>query len=478
MPLVSDGNLCAFFHSNSLGTHGWNNAIKLKTIAVTVTTTTGRRHLDLLNPEYCSWLGFLEQSENWGVDQIQQHQTRQLQRVAFHAYSRMPAYRQRFEAAGMRPEDIQVLDHIKRLPFVTKADMRDRIDEFSSKSENSKYVTTGGSSGIPFGFYRDELAFSRELASKAHQYHRIGWREGDRQLVLRGLPIETPDHVEYVEGFEELRCSSYFLTTAQMDLYYRRALEYQPRWLRCYPSAGYIFARFLHERGLSIPSIEGVLCASENLYDFQKELLRQVFGSKVFSHYGHYELAVLAGYCEHEADYHVLPQYGIAELIDADGQPVTSPGSIGEIVGTSFLMYSTPFIRYRTGDLAVLKGFQCDSCKRPYQIWKRVEGRLQEFIVTGSGRMISMTAINMHDDTFDDVAQFQFHQSVPGKIVLRYIPKLSNKPVQLSKLRSRLLEKLGADVELKFEAVSEIPLTGRGKHRFLIQEIKLEHGDV
>jgi phenylacetate-CoA ligase len=262
-----------------------------------------------------------------------------------------------------------------------------------------------------------------------------------------------------------------------MEVYRQRALEYNPEWIRCYPSSGVIFARWLQETGRDFPPVKGILCASENLYDFQKDLLTEVFDARVFSHYGHYELAVLAGFCEYEDTYHVLPQYGYAELIDPEGQPVTEPGQMGEIVGTSFIMHATPFVRYRTRDFAVFKGWGCPACGRPYQIWDRIEGRLQEFIVTSTGRYISMTAINFHDDIFDHIRQFQFHQKTKGRVTFRYIPKGTCNESILEDIRQRLKTKLGEDVDLVLQAVDDIPRTRRGKHRFLIQELDIEFHD-
>ena len=446
-------------------------------VSVTASDGNPQVHADLANPHYCAWLQFLRDSDSWTAAQIAEYQLEQLKKVVRHSYENCTAYRSIFDQEGITPADIESLDDVDRVPFVTKEDLRDRLEEFSCPWPDRKYVTTGGSTGIPFGFYRDDIAFGRELASKSHQYHRIGWKEGDRQLVFRGLPIHSPDHTAYLPEFEELRCSSYHLTPEGMEGFYRRALEYRPKWLRCYPSSGYIFARFLDQRGWTIPSIEGVLCASENLYEFQRKSLQKVFGEKVYSHYGHYELAVLAGYCEHVPAYHVLPQYGYAELLDRRGKRVRTAGEIGEIVATSFLMYATPMIRYRTRDYAAFKSHACAECGRPYQIWDRIEGRLQEFVVTGTGRLISMTAINMHDSTFDAVRQFQFHQTERGKVTLNYVPRPDCNDSGLAFLRSRVSEKLGGDVTLNLRPVEEIPLTARGKHRFLIQELPVEFHD-
>lgn len=434
-------------------------------------------HADLKNPAYLTWRQFLRGAEGWSQEQITDYQVSEVQRIVRYAYEQTAAYRHLFMQSGLTPESVKTLDELRKFPFVEKEMIRDRLEDFSVPIEDRSYVTTGGSTGIPFGMYYDPKAFPKELASKAHQYDRVGWKEGDRQIVFRGLPIDTSDHMIFVPEFNELRCSSYHLVPAQMEIYHQRAIEYQPEWIRCYPSSGYILARWLKETGRSFPPLKGILCASENLYDFQKELLSEVFDARVFSHYGHYELVVLAGFCEYADTYHVLPYYGYAELIDSDGQPVTEPGRVGEIVGTSFIMHATPFIRYRTRDFAVFKGWECPACGRPYQIWERIEGRLQEFIVTGTGRYISMTAINFHDDIFDHIRQFQFYQEEKGQVIFRYIPKDTCNEAILQDIRRRLPVKLGDDIELTMQAVNDIPLTPRGKHRFLIQKLQLMYGD-
>jgi phenylacetate-CoA ligase len=434
-------------------------------------------HADLQNRYYCEWIEFLRKSERWGRQQIEEYQLGEIKRIVRYAYENCRGYRRLYDSYGVTPESIKTLEDFWEFPTVNKEMIRSNLEDFSVKVKSRQYVTTGGSTGIPFGFYRDKIAFARELASKAYQYFRIGWKEGDKQLVLRGLVISSPNHVRYYPRFNELRCSSYHLTPEWIETYRQRALEYHPQWIKCYPSSGYILAKVLKKSGKPFPRVKGIFCASENLYSYQKKLFSEVFKARVFSHYGHYEMAALAGFCEYEDTYHVLPQYGYAELIDREGKHVTQKGRIGEIIATSFIMHATPFIRYRTSDLARLGGWECSSCKRPYQIWDEIEGRLQEFIITSTGRYISMTAINMHDDIFDHVKQFQFYQEKEGQVIFRYIPTDSCTDKIVSTMKKRLLVKLGDDVELIMEPTKEIPLTQRGKHTFLIQKVKLEFGD-
>jgi phenylacetate-CoA ligase len=432
-------------------------------------------HADLLKPEYCAWIQFLKQSEKWSAAKIEEYQMKEIQRVVRYAYENTRGYRALYDSMGISPKSITTMHDFRRVPFVSKETIKQDLESFSTKVPGRQYVTTGGSTGVPFGFYRNRVAFAKELASKAYQYRRVGWKEGDRQIVLRGLVIPSRNHIKYYARFNELRCSSYHLVPECMELYRERAFEFRPQWIKCYPSAGYLFAKYLKETGKPFPRIKGLLCTSEILYPHQMELLSQVFKTRVFSHYGHYEMAVLAGFCEWKDSYHVLPQYGYAELVDSHGDLVTQPGKTGEIVGTSFIQEATPFIRYRTGDLAVLEGWGCSSCGRPYQVWKRIEGRwTQEFIVTGTNRYISITAMNMHDDIFDHIKQFQFYQEEKGRVAFRFVPGEGCTDRTIAHMKRRLMIKLGNDVNLEMEPVSEIFLTRRGKHRFIVQKLKLE----
>jgi len=428
-------------------------------------------HADLLNSQYVAWRYFLESAEGWTRPQVEAYQLSAIRRIVAYAYQNTAGYRALYDDAGVHPDDIRCAEDLRAFPIVTREMIRDNLKAFSVSRPGNTYTTTAGSTGVPFGFYRNPDAFSKELASKAWQYRRVGWREGERQISLRGAIIDTPDHTEFVAKFNELRFSVLHLTPENLCTYYHKSIEYQPQWLRCYPSAGYIFARWLKDSGRSFPQLKGVLCASESLYDFQKDLLGEVFGCRVFSHYGQWELTVLAGFCEHEDTYHVLPQYGYAELVDPTGQPVAEPGQAGEIIGTSFIMNATPFVRYKTEDGAVLAGWECPACGRPYQVWERMVGRLQELMIGETGRRVSVTSINFHDDTLDDVNQFQFHQVRKGQVVFRYVPR---EPALCDEKQARLLQrlqtKLGADIEVELRAVDHIPPGGRGKHHLLVQE--------
>ncbi|MEN6514331.1 MAG: phenylacetate--CoA ligase family protein, partial [Methanoculleus sp.] len=143
------------------------------------------------------------------------------------------------------------------------------------------------------------------------------------------------------------------------------------------------------------------------------------------------------------------------------------------VVATNLTNFVCPLIRYRTMDLAVLGKNSC-TCGRNYPLLERVEGRLQEFIVTKDRRFISMTAVNMHSDVFDNVAQFQFYQKREGEVLMRIVKKPAYNDRDTERVLRELDRKFEGDVDVTIRFVGKIPRTRRGKYQFLIQDLPLD----
>jgi phenylacetate-CoA ligase len=211
---------------------------------------------------------------------------------------------------------------------------------------------------------------------------------------------------------------------------------------------------------------------SENVYPHQRQLVEEVMNCRLFSHYGHCERACLAGECEHGNYYHIFWQYGYTELINAKGEHSILEDEPAEIVATAFDNYAMPLIRYKTMDIACNTNEICDRHKN-YKLIKNVKGRLQEVLVTSTGRYISMTSINMHSKVFDSVKQFQFYQDTPNACIFNIVKKPLYTVKDEENIIIELKKKLGNDIELKLKYVDEIPRTISGKYRFLIQKLPI-----
>jgi phenylacetate-CoA ligase len=424
---------------------------------------------------------FVAESECWPQERLREYQLERLQSVVRHAYEHVPYYRRRFDEAGVRPEHVRSLDDIVLLPTLTKEQLQAHQDELLATNvgeRDRKYYTTGGSTAVPVGFYQDRGRTSAyEWAFMTSQWRRVGYRDGDRTVVFRGS-VTGKDIADFDPLRNSLILSSYHLTDDRIPEYLVRVRRARPRYIQAYPSSITILARYMRIHGEPpLDGVRAVLCGSENLYDWQRAEIEEAVGARTFSWYGQSEVVCLAGECETRHELHIFPQYGVTELLDEAGSVIDEPWKLGEIVGTGFLTRVMPLIRYRPADMASYADGTCPDCGRPYRRFERIEGRLQEFIVSKNGRYISMTAINMHSPVFDNVHQFRFYQDTAGEVTFRYVPRASYSAGDDARIHAELRRKLGDDMVLSLERVDRIESSGRGKHRFLEQKLSTRFGD-
>lgn len=432
--------------------------------------------------EFGSYKTLLKKSQWWSEERLTQYQITSFRRLLDHAYQNVPYYRRMLIERNLTPTEFSSLEDLRKLPLLTKETIQENFEDLIAKNiprRAMKLVTTGGTSNNQLKFYMEKESSLREWAFMITQWKRVNFRLGDKRLVLRGRPIDPSRNDglwEYDPLTRECRLSVYHLTEENLFKYVEVMNKFSPDFIHGYPSAIAIFAQFIIENKIeNLPAIKGVLCGSEAVLNHQRNLIEKAFKTRLFSWYGQSEKAILAGECEANSSYHIFPEYGITEFVDENGNQITKPDQIGELVGTGFINRAMPLIRYKTGDLASFEQRYCE-CGRKYPLIKMFAGRRStEFLVGRQGNLISMTAINMHDDTYENVKQFQFYQKQPGVTTLKIIKgkKYSQKDTQ--RLLRRLQQKLKDNLEIRISLVDTLPLSPSGKHRFIDQRIPIEN---
>ena len=437
---------------------------------------------------YLKYVKFLEESQWWPKERLEEYQWKKLKVILNHVYENVPYYRKIFDERGIKPRNIQNFDDFKKLPFLTKEIVRNNLKSLVAENfPKSKllYVTTGGSTGTPLGLYYEKgVSRAKELAFITVLWNRVGYKIGDKLAVLRGNVVRSAKKNifwEYEPIKNRLILSSYHMTDKNLPLYIEQIRKFKPKFLHVYPSVLTILAKFMKRNKIKpFSSIKAILASSENIYPWQIKLFKEVFQCKVFFFYGLTEMVALAGICEKSYDYHIFPEYSYVELIGKDGNRVTKEGAIGEIVGTTFDNYAMPLIRYRTGDLAVYTKQTC-KCGRNYPLLKNIEGRLQELIYTKSEDLISLGPVifGIHDKCWTQVRELQFVQEKKGELIIKLIknPEFSEKKVR-NYVLNLFKQRLGGICDIKIKFVNEIPKTERGKHKFLIQKLPINFGEI
>jgi phenylacetate-CoA ligase len=434
-----------------------------------------------LRQPYHKVRSFYEMAQWWPRERIEQWQLRRLKEVVARAYRDVPGYRQLYDEAGITPDDLRVIGDIRNFPFTTKMLIRDNLKAFTSLGiapSRMMYCTTGGSTGIPFGFHLTRQNPRVESAFMDSAWAQTGWKIDDSGVILRGGYKGPASKLFDRSNRSRHAMSVYHLSRDTYPAYRKFLLDHRPSFLHAYPSSAADFSSLVIENDdVGTIRFDQIFIGSENLYAWQNELIARAFpDARVMHWYGHTECAVWAPWCSHSEQFHICPFYGYAELLGTDDAEVEI-GATAEIVGTSFWMEATPFIRYRTLDYAKKGAKGCPKCGREFQLMESIDGRLREVVVSSNGRKIAMASINMHDRTFDEVSQFRFIQKLPGQLELQVIPKPEFATGSKGKIHRSIMEKLGDDFTLVVNPVETIGRTASGKFTFLEQHLDVDHAD-
>ncbi len=419
----------------------------------------------------------------WPAERSRDYQLEKLREIVALAYEKAPFYRRVFDAIGFCPGDLKSVDDLRRLPTLDRNTVAANLAEMCTRSVEGSDIdfgSTGGTSGTPLHFYLDADRHAIEYAYLTTSWERAGYRLGMPLAVLRGRILRqdrTGLYHEYDPILRHHYYSNFHMSDENMARYLRHIAGIGSCFLHVYPSSAAALGRFVLRSGLKAPpNILGIIAESEIVYPEQRQMIEDVFGCRLLSCYGQSEKVALAAECEKSADYHVWPTYSYFELADGEGDPVTTPGQRGEIVGTGFINTVMPLIRYRTGDWATYVGNRCEACGREQIILRDIQGhRIQEVLIAADGTEISWTSLNMHDDTFLHVRQFQFVQETPGKAVLRIVPADGFQEEDAGRIYRNLGRKLDGQLVFAIESVTAIPLSPRGKAIYVDQRVPREY---
>ena len=428
---------------------------------------------------------FLQESQWWSKEKLEEYQMQQLSRLLHHAYKNVPYYKRIFDERGLKPKDIITIDDLRKLPYLTKDIIRKNLSDLIAQNyPHSKlhYVTTGGSTGIPLGLYWEKgVTDPKEWAFVWRQWNWAGYKFGEKRVVLRGNIINRFKNGkrqwwEYHPTDNALILSSYDMTEENLPKYVEKINKFKPVAIQGYPSSLYILANFLRKCNFKMKNIKCILTSSETLYPHQREIIEEYLGAKIYDHYGNTERNALVMQCE-KGNYHIISEYGIIELIGKGGNPVYQEDEIGEIVATGFNNYAMPFIRYRTRDIGVYTGQEC-SCGRNYPLIKRIEGRIQDYFVSLNNDLIPLTGgIGLISNVTQNVEMAQFYQEEKGFVILKIVKKGCYSDDDSLKIYKALKERYGKNLNFRIEFVNSIPRTKNGKYKFLIQKLPIEFGE-
>ncbi|MBA4175611.1 MAG: capsule biosynthesis protein CapK [Leptothrix sp. (in: Bacteria)] len=419
----------------------------------------------------------MEGTQWWPPERLAALQMERLRKLLADVGAHVPYYRDLFRQIAFDPSRVSSLEDLQQLPLLTKADIRARTPDFRHTSAGPlARFNTGGSSGEPLVFYIGRERVSHDVAAKWRATRWWGVDIGDRETVIWGSPIELSAQ-DKVRGWRDrvLRTQllpAFEMSDAKLDAFIEAVRRQRPRMLFGYPSALAHIASHAEKRG-AVMSDLGIVAAfvtSERLYDAQRALIERVFGCRVANGYGGRDAGFIAHECP-AGGMHLTAEDVIVELVDARGLPVPD-GSSGEVVVTHLATRDFPFIRYRTGDVAVKDRELC-SCGRGLPLLKEIQGRTTDFVVASDGTVMHGLALIYILRDAPGVRSFKIIQESLQSTTVLIVPggTADERVPDREAIAHAFRLRLGQSVTVNIRLVDHIPPESSGKHRFVISHV-------
>lgn len=361
--------------------------------------------------------------------------------------------------------------HMNSIPFINKETVLASGGQMLITKSGADYVTTGGTSGKPLGFYINKSRKGFEWYWMTNNWGKTGFKITDYRAVLRNHRLNGKQFGKD-PLLREYQYDNFSLTPEYLDFIVDHINQHEIHYLHAYPSAAYVFASHLRKKNLQT-SLKAFFCGSENILPQQKQLIQSELRYRMYTWFGHSEKLILAGEGSTCENFHANPFYGYAEIIGEDDMPVTEPGKTGELVGTGFINTKMPFIRYRTGDFAEFVGNSCPVCGHEGLTFKNIKGRWHgDKIYKSDGSIITTTALNLHNGIYNYIQNIQYYQEEKGKLVVRVVPEKNFDAAVKRKLYDELIVKVGDGLAIEIDEVAKVEYTAINKFQLLVQKIK------
>ena len=421
---------------------------------------------------------FLNDSQWKTTEELLEIQKYKLKNILKYTVANVPVFQHLKNKIDFEEDTI---DNLFKFPVTDKTFYREAGDSCRSiESDNLIFFgsSTSGSTGESFYFDLDIERHAWAMAAKYRTDTFAGINPDQSRASLWGASFDynkkrtLKDKVrEFLTPFTFL--SSYNLSEEHIKEYVLILKKSKPRLLISYPTPLVEFSEYCIKNNIEFKFIKSIICSSEQLYDFQREIIERAFKAKVYNRYGTREFGSVAQECDKGGGLHVNTERLYVEILDEQNEPCKD-GEKGQLVITDLDNKVMPLIRYKVGDYAVWGSNEACECGRGLPKLKFIEGRSFDVIKTPNGSVISGTFWTLLIRyVSNEIKEFQIKQNSLDSIDVNIVT-LKGQMITEAEKEALIIKINEKDIELKvhINLVSKIELTKSGKRRFVINNIK------
>ena len=319
-------------------------------------------------------------------EEIKKIQNEKIVKQVKHVWDNVPYYRKKMEQKGVSPEDIKSIDDLHKLPFLSKADLREAYPYGLMGKPLKDCVRIQSTSGTT----------GKRVVAFYTQHDIDLWEECcARAIVAAGGTNEDVCQVSYGYGLftggpglnggsHKVGCLTIPTSSGNTERQIMFIMDLQATILCCTPSYAAFLGEKMKEMGLGpddIPLKAGIFGA-EAWSEEMRQDIQKTLGIKAYDIYGLTELSGpgVSFECSAQKGMHINEDHFVAEIIDPDTGEVLPDGTQGELVFTSLDKEAFPLLRYRTRDICTLTREKC-SCGRTHVRMAKPKGRSDDMLI-------------------------------------------------------------------------------------------------
>lgn len=319
-------------------------------------------------------------------ERIEELQLTRLQQTVHYAYDRVPLYRRKFDAAGVKPSDLRTLDDLALFPYTTKEDLRAEypFGMFAvPQSEVARIHASSGTTGKPtvVGYTAQDLKNWASLVARSMS--ASGARPGHKVHIAYGYGLFTGGLGAHY-GAEALGCTVIPMSGGQTEKQIQLIQDFEPDVIMCTPTYLLTIMDAMVRRGIDpqSTSLKFAVCGAEPWTEEMRHELEAGLGLKASDIYGLSEVmgpGVAGEFVETQDGSHIWEDHFRPEIVNPYTLDNALPdGETGELVFTTLTKEALPIIRYRTKDLTrLLPGTARPGMRR----MARIGGRTDDMII-------------------------------------------------------------------------------------------------
>ncbi len=327
-----------------------------------------------------------ENAESMDLSELRKEQLKNLRRIAERVYKNVPFYQKKFGEIGVKPEDIQSLEDIAKLPFTTKEEMRQTYPYGLLAVDDSDIVEvhmSSGTTGTPVVDAYTQVDIDTWSESMARTLAMAGTEPGDVVQNAYGYGLFTGGlGVHY--GARRIGANVIPASAGNTKRQLLIMRDFRTNILTCTPSYSLFLAEAAREEGMDIRKlpIKAGCFGAEPWSDNMRLEIEEALSLSAHDIYGLTEIIGpgVSSECEVKNGLHINEDLFYPEIIDPVTGKVLPDGEKGELVFTTLTKEGTPIIRYRTRDITYLMREKC-SCGRTLVRMHRLFGRTDDMLI-------------------------------------------------------------------------------------------------